>query len=50
MSTLLVILLVLLIMGGFGYSWRYPDSGYGGPGLAVIVLIVLVVLLATGRL
>ncbi len=50
MSTLLLVLLVLLLIGAlptWGYSngWGYFPSGFFG-----VILIVLVVLAATGRI
>jgi hypothetical protein len=50
LSTILLILLILLIIGalptwGHSRSWGYGPSGIGG-----ILLIILIVLLLTGRL
>ncbi len=51
-GTILVILLVIFLLGGF--SGRFGGYGYGyghsGVGVIGIILIVLVVLLLTGRL
>jgi hypothetical protein len=52
MSLILIILLAILLLGGFsgrfvGYGYGY---GHGGVGVIGIVLIILVVLLLTGRL
>jgi hypothetical protein len=51
MYLILLILLILLLFGAGGYSYR-TGAPYGAPvgGLAFILLIVLIVLLATGRL
>lgn len=50
MSTLLIIILILIAFSGVGWGYtRYPDGPWlgGGVGLALLVLIIL---LATGRL
>jgi Protein of unknown function (DUF3309) len=49
LSTILLVLLILIIVGalptwGHSRSWGYGPSGIGG-----ILLIVLIVLLLTGR-
>jgi hypothetical protein len=49
MSLLLLIVLIVLLMGGLP-RWGYHSYGYGPSGLAGAVLIVLLVLLLTGRL
>ncbi len=49
-GTLLVIVLVLLLIGAFpswGYSRRW---GFGPSGIVGIALVVVVVLLVTGRM
>jgi hypothetical protein len=53
MSTLLIILLILLLLGAFGsmpqLGWH--QGGYGLSGsLGGILLIIVIVLLLTGRL
>ena len=50
LSTILLILLILLIVGalptwGHSRSWGYGPSGIGG-----ILLIILIILLLTGRI
>ena len=49
MSTLLLIIVLLIVLGGLpqvsGHSYGYGPSGIGG-----IVLLVLLVMLLTGRL
>ena len=50
LSTILLILLILLIVGalptwGHSRSWGYGPSGIGG-----VLLIILIVLLVTGRI
>lgn len=50
MSMILIILLILLVIGAFP-TWPHSQSwGYGPSGFLVLVLIVLVILAATGRL
>jgi len=49
MGLLLLIVLVLFLVGGLP-RWGYHSYGYGPSGFAGVVLIVLVVLLLTGRL
>ena len=50
MSTILLIILILLLIGA-GPAWPYSRGwGYYPSGLLGIVLIVLIVLLLTGRL
>lgn len=49
-STLLIILLVILLVFG-APAWPYSRSwGYGPSGMAGVLLIVLIVLLITGKL
>lgn len=49
MSTLLLVILILLIIGAVP-SWPYSRGwGYGPSGLLGVLLIVLIVLLLTGR-
>ena len=52
LGTILIIVLVIFLLGGFsgrfgGYGYGYGNRGLGGIG---IVLIILVVLVLTGRL
>jgi hypothetical protein len=50
MGLILLILLVLLLVGAFP-SWNYSRSwGHAPSGLLGVVLIVVVILLLTGRL
>ncbi len=49
MSLLLLIVLVFLLFGGLP-RWGYHSYGYAPSGLTGVVLIVLVILLLTGRL
>ena len=52
LGTILIIILVIFLLGGFsgvvgGYGYGYGHSGIGVIG---VVLIILVVLVLTGRL
>jgi len=50
MSTLLLILLVLILIGSIP-AWPYSTGwGYGPSGFIGLLLIVLIVLVLTGRL
>ena len=50
MATILIVILVLALLGVIP-SWPHSRSwGYGPSGLVSVVLIVLVILLLTGRL
>jgi hypothetical protein len=49
MSLLLLIVLVLLLVGGLP-NWGYHKYGFAPSGFAGTVLLVVVVLLLTGRL
>ena len=50
MGTILLIILILLLIGAFP-SWPYSRGwGYYPSGLLGIVLVVLIVMLLTGRL
>jgi hypothetical protein len=49
-STILLIILILLLVGALP-SWPYSRSwGYGPSGLLGVVLVVLVILLLLGRI
>jgi hypothetical protein len=50
MATILIVLLVLALLGVIP-AWPHSRSwGYGPSGLVSIVLVLLVILLLTGRL
>lgn len=49
MSLLVLIVLLLLVFGGLP-TWGYHSYGYAPSGLGTILLIVVLVLLLTGRL
>jgi hypothetical protein len=49
MSTILLVILILLLVGAFP-AWPHSSSwGYGPSGILGTLLIVLVVLMAMGR-
>jgi hypothetical protein len=56
MSPLVVILIVVLLVvalgGGYGYRTGYVGSPYGGYGIGIVgvVLLVVIVLLLMGRI
>jgi hypothetical protein len=49
MSLILLIVLVLFLVGGLP-NWGYHQFGFAPSGVAGVVLLVVVVLLLTGRL
>jgi Protein of unknown function (DUF3309) len=50
LGTILLVLLILMLLGAWP-TWPYSRGwGYGPSGLMSILLIVIIVLLATGRL
>jgi hypothetical protein len=50
-GTILLILLILLLVGGLPQiSGSWHNYGYGPSGLLMLALLVVVVLLLTGRL
>lgn len=50
LSTILLIVLIIILVGAFP-SWPHSRSwGYGPSGLLGLVVLVVVVLLLTGRL
>ena len=49
MSLLLLIILILLVLGGLP-TWGYHEYGYGPSGVGGIILLVVIILLLTGRL
>jgi len=49
MSTILIIILILLLIGGLP-NWGLHGAGYGPSGIIGVVLVVLLILVLTGRL
>jgi Protein of unknown function (DUF3309) len=50
MGTILLIILILVLLGAFP-RWRYSSGwGYGPSSIAGILLIIVIILLLTGRL
>ena len=49
MSLILLIVLVLLLVGGLP-NWGFHQMGFAPSGIAGVALLVVVVLLLTGRL
>ena len=51
-GTILIIILVIFLLGGFSGRFGGPGYGYGhrGNGLIGVLLIIVVVLLVMGRL
>jgi hypothetical protein len=49
LTTVLLVIVILLLIGAFP-SWPYSRGwGYGPSGLVSVLLIVLIVLMLTGR-
>lgn len=49
MSLLLLIVVLLLVFGGLP-NWGFHQFGYAPSGIGAVILIVLVIMLMTGRL
>jgi hypothetical protein len=49
MSLLLLIVLLLIVFGGLPH-WGYHQYGYAPSGIGGIVLIIVLIMLLTGRL
>jgi Protein of unknown function (DUF3309) len=49
MNLVLLIVLILLVVGGLP-TWGYHNYGYGPSGVGGLILLILVILLLTGRL
>jgi len=48
MGLILLVLLILLVVGGLP-TWGYHEMGYGPSGIGGILLLVILILLFTGR-
>jgi hypothetical protein len=49
MSLVLLVILLLLVVGGLP-AWGYHSYGYAPSGIGGIVLLILVIMLLTGRI
>ena len=49
MNLILLIVLILLVVGGLP-TWGFHSYGYAPSGIGGLILIILLVLLLTGRL
>jgi Protein of unknown function (DUF3309) len=50
MGTVLLIILILVLVGAFP-RWGYSSGwGYGPSGIAGIIILIVIILLLTGRL
>ena len=50
MTTILLIILILILVGALP-SWGYSRNwGYGPSGLVTILVVILIVMMLTGRL
>ena len=49
MGLILLILIVLVVAGGLP-TWGYHDYGYGPSGVGSILLLIVLIMLLTGRL
>jgi len=49
MSPLLLIVLLLLVFGGLP-NWGYHQYGYGPSGLGGLLLIIVIIMMFSGRL
>lgn len=49
MGLILLVILLLLVVGGLP-SWGYHEYGYVPSGIGGIVLLILVIMLLTGRI
>jgi hypothetical protein len=49
MSLVLLIVLLVIVIGGLP-NWGHHNYGYGPSGIGGVVLLILLILLLTGRL
>ena len=49
MGLVLLIILIVLLLGGLP-TWGYHSYGYGPSGIVGVLLVVIIVLLLTGRI
>ena len=48
MSLLLLIILLVIVLGGLP-NWGFHDYGYGPSGIGSVLLLILLIMLLTGR-
>ena len=49
MSLIILLIVLMLVLGGLP-TWGYHNMGYGPSGVGGVILLVLVILLLTGRI
>jgi len=49
MSPLLIVILLLIVFGGLP-NWGYHQYGYGPSGIGGLILLVVVIMMLTGRM
>ncbi len=50
MTTILIIILILILVGALP-SWGYSRNwGYGPSGIVTILLVILIIMMLTGRI
>jgi len=49
MGLVLLLVLLIIVLGGLP-TWGYHDMGYGPSGIGGVLLLVILILLLTGRL
>lgn len=49
MSLLLLIILIVFVLGGLP-NWGYHQYGYGPSGVGGLILVIILIMLLTGRL
>lgn len=49
LTTILLVILILALVGALP-AWKFHDAGYGPSGVLGIVVVVLLILLLTGRI
>ena len=49
MGLVLLLVLLMIVLGGLP-TWGYHDMGYGPSGIGGVLLLVILILLLTGRL
>jgi uncharacterized membrane protein len=49
MGLILLVLLILLVVGGLP-TWGYHQMGYGPSGIGGLLLLIILLMLFTGRL